>query len=72
MKKQRSTPPKLADWFLELVCSEELLEEILGDLHEYFFDLTETPYWKRYLLYWFHVFNFLRPFAIKRRKFRIQ
>ncbi|MEM6737676.1 MAG: ABC transporter permease [Bacteroidota bacterium] len=71
MKVQKPTPPKLADWLLAWVCSEELLEEILGDLHEYFYDLTEISYWKRSLLYWFHVINFLRPFAIKRRKFQI-
>ncbi len=71
MNTKRPTPPKLADWFLELICSEELLEEILGDLHEYFYDLTEIPHWKKSLLYWFHVINFFRPFAIKRRSFRI-
>ncbi|MEM6378627.1 MAG: permease prefix domain 2-containing transporter [Bacteroidota bacterium] len=73
MKMQRPTPPKLADWLLELICSEEFLEEILGDLHEYFYDdLIEVSYWKRTLWYWYHVINFLRPFAIKKRKFRIQ
>ncbi|MEO0337767.1 MAG: ABC transporter permease [Bacteroidota bacterium] len=71
MKEQRSTPPKLADWLLAQLCSEDLLEEILGDLHEYYQDISELPSWKRSLFYWFHVFNFLRPFAIKRRKFRI-
>lgn len=64
---KKPTPPKLADRFLSLVCSDLLLEEILGDLHEYYNDLAEKPPWKRNLLYWFHVFNFLRPFAFKKR-----
>ncbi|MDN5200982.1 ABC transporter permease [Fulvivirgaceae bacterium BMA10] len=68
MKEQKNIPPKLADRFLSWFCKGELLEEIQGDLHEYYEELIERSKWKRNLLYWFHVFNFLRPFAIKRSR----
>ncbi|MCG8311407.1 MAG: ABC transporter permease [Cytophagales bacterium] len=68
MKPQKTIPPKLADQFLSWFCKGELLEEIQGDLHEYFEELQGKPKWKRNLFYWFHVFNFLRPFAIKKSR----
>ena len=61
-----SNPPKLADKFLTWFCAEELLDEIQGDLHEYFHSLDKNP-WKKSLLYWFHVFHFLRPFAFRKK-----
>ncbi|MDN5200983.1 ABC transporter permease [Fulvivirgaceae bacterium BMA10] len=66
MKNRRNIPPKLADQFLSWFCKEELLEEIQGDLHEYYEELIRKPKWKRNLFYWFHMLNFLRPFAIKK------
>ena len=68
MKPQKPIPPKLADQFLCWFCRGELLEEILGDLHEYFEELPDKPNWKRNLIYWFHVVNFLRPFAIRKSR----
>ena len=68
MKPESTMPPKRADQFLTWFCKGELLEEIQGDLHEYYEELSKRPKWKRNLLYWFHVLNFLRPFAIKRSK----
>ncbi len=66
MKTQNPIPPKLADQLLAWLCRGDLLEEILGDLHQYYKELPEKPKWKRSLLYWFHVLHFLRPFAIKK------
>ncbi len=61
-------PPKLADQFLRWFCREELIEEVLGDLHEYFeYELQDEAAWKAKLLYWYHILQFLRPFAIKKR-----
>ncbi|MEQ9425768.1 MAG: ABC transporter permease [Cyclobacteriaceae bacterium] len=69
MKPKTHIPPQLADRFLSWFCRGELLEEILGDLHEYFEeDLIELPKWRRTLFYWFHLINFLRPFAIKKSR----
>ncbi|MFY0650997.1 MAG: ABC transporter permease [Cyclobacteriaceae bacterium] len=57
---------KSAERFLSWFLKGELLEEILGDLYEYHEELQDKPVWKRKLFYWFHVFNFLRPFALKK------
>ena len=65
MEPKKSDPPKLAEQFLSWFCKDELLEEILGDLQEYYEELPEQPRWKRRFYYWFHVLNFLRPFAIR-------
>ncbi|OEK05387.1 hypothetical protein BFP71_18525 [Roseivirga misakiensis] len=37
----------------------------MGDLAEYKEELASKPAWKRKLFYWFHVFNFLQPWALK-------
>lgn len=57
--------PKLSERLLSWCCKSEYLEEILGDLAEYRDELTEKPGWKRSIFYWFHVFNFLQPWALK-------
>ena len=60
-------PPKLAVKLLSLVCKNNLFEEIEGDLYEYYQGQREEKS-KRVanLYYWFHMLNFLRPFAIKK------
>jgi len=62
-------PPKSADRFLSWFCRDELLEEVRGDLHEYFYIAAEDhgPFRAR-CIYWFHVLHFLRPFAFKKSK----
>ena len=42
------------------------MEEILGDLAEYREELLAKPKWKRKVFYWFHVFNFLQPWSLKK------
>ncbi|NRB52008.1 MAG: ABC transporter permease [Saprospiraceae bacterium] len=62
-------PPKWADHFLAWFCRDELLEEIKGDLHEFYVqELSDQKLWKAKLYYWYHVLHFLRPFAIKSRR----
>lgn len=66
---KRISPPRSADRFLSWFCRDELLEEIKGDLHEFYREeITEKPRWKTNLLYWYHILHFLRPFAIKRSR----
>lgn len=61
-------PPRWADRFLNWFCRAELLEEIQGDLHEYYeTELSGKPQWQAVLLYWYHILHFLRPFALKKR-----
>ena len=57
-------PPGFADKLLAWVCKNDLFEAIQGDLHEYY-ERLDGPAWKNKLKYWYEVFNFLRPFAIK-------
>lgn len=58
--------PKYADRFLHWFCKGDLLEEISGDLYEFYqVQRAESPTWKANLNYWFHIVNFLRPFAFK-------
>lgn len=59
--------PKAVDRLLSWLCKDELLEEIEGDLFEYYQNERATkPRWKADLSYWFHAFHFLRPFALKK------
>lgn len=59
--------PKFADRLLHWFCRGELLEEISGDLYEFYqVQRAELPRWRANLSYWFHILNFLRPFAFKK------
>ena len=60
-------PPRIAVKLLSLVCKNNLFEEIEGDLYEYYQCQREEKS-KRManLHYWFHMLNFIRPFAIKK------
>lgn len=61
-------PPSYADKFLEFFCKEEWIEPIKGDLYEQYLEDHNTNGKSRAdLYYWIHIFNFLRPFAIKNK-----
>ncbi len=65
--KELYKPPKLADRLLNWFCKDSLLEEIEGDLFEHYqVERAEKPRWKANLAYWFHMLNFIRPFALKK------
>ncbi|WP_420388317.1 ABC transporter permease [Roseivirga sp.] len=60
-------PPRSARLFLRWFCKDRLLEEIEGDLFEYYqMERENRSRWLADLHYWFHLFNFLRPFALKK------
>jgi len=65
MPHNQPRPPAALERLLSRICKGDLLEEILGDLEEYHYELLEQPRWKRRLFYWFQVLNFLRPFALR-------
>ncbi len=66
---KKISPPKLADQFLNWFCKKELVEEIEGDLFELYKDQLELRGWFRAnLVYWYHVFHFLRPFALRGKR----
>ncbi len=60
-------PPKWANRFLCWFLKEELLEEVEGDLEEKFYVQLEksSPSRAKYN-YWYQVFQYLRPFALKK------
>ncbi|MEL6534073.1 MAG: ABC transporter permease [Bacteroidota bacterium] len=63
-------PPQRADRLLRWFCREELQEEILGDLHEFWTsdEVKALSHRRALWAYWFHVLHFLRPFAFKRKR----
>lgn len=68
MKKKHKhiTPPRQAEKLLEWFIKDELLEEVLGDLEEKFYNTTQNnSKGKARRNYWYQVFNYLRPFAFK-------
>lgn len=65
--KQRPTPPRLADWWLRIYCSEELLEEIQGDLTEaYYFRLANYGKVKADFRYCLDVLQFFKPYSFEK------
>ena len=59
-------PPAWANRFLRSFCKSHLLEEIEGDLFE-FYERTHKARGRRMaaFYYWYHVLHFFRPFALK-------
>jgi ABC-type antimicrobial peptide transport system permease subunit len=70
MKKTKPVdPPKWADAFLEWYCRPELLEDLQGDLYEYFQRNVETKGPRRArLIYSIDVLKFFRPYMIRKPK----
>ncbi len=68
MSNHLPTPPRIADRLLSWFLRDELWEEVSGDLIEKYEEIIET---KSVLAakanYWYQVFNYLRPFALRRR-----
>lgn len=65
-KSTQANPPDSARRFLLWFLREELAEEVLGDLEEKFYtNLDKKSLAKARRNYWYQVFNYLRPFAIK-------
>lgn len=59
-------PPRLAERLLLFFLKESLVEEVLGDLDEKFYQtLQKHSLRKARLNYYYQVFNYLRPFAFK-------
>jgi len=65
---RRANPPRWADRLLKRLIPEDLLEELLGDLHEQFAQhVTEVGEAKARRNYVLEVLKFCRPYFIKRR-----
>ncbi|MBL6447087.1 ABC transporter permease [Fulvivirga sp. 29W222] len=60
------TAPRLAEVLLLWFLKEELAEEVLGDLEEKFhYTAVHRSVLRAKVNYWYQVFQYLRPFAIK-------
>lgn len=69
--ERKPQPPRWASRLLEMYCAPHLLEEIQGDLEEqFYYELKRRGLrWAR-LDYIRHVFGFMRPFAMRRKRQR--
>lgn len=64
---KKTHPPKWATRFLQWFCSEELIEEIQGDLEEaYQFRLNNHRKWKADLWYISDVIKFFKPYSFEK------
>ena len=69
MNAPKHLPPRRAERFLEWFIRNDIAEEVLGDLEEKFYlELTEKSPFRAKLNYWYQVFNYLRPFAIRKKQ----
>nr|WKN36552.1 ABC transporter permease [Tunicatimonas sp. TK19036] len=67
MKPHKPQPPELAQRFLQWFLRDELAEEVEGDLEEKFLITLEHSSVRRARLnYWYQVFHYLRPFALRK------
>ncbi len=69
MKNKKTIPPPLATRLLSAFLRSDLAEEVRGDLEEKFYsDLKNKSAFKAKRNYWYEVFNYLRPFAIRKSR----
>jgi putative ABC transport system permease protein len=69
LKQHNAIPPPLAQRLLKRLLRNELAEEVQGDLEEKFYtDLKSKSAFKAKLCYWIQTLNYLRPFALRKRK----
>ncbi|MEO9869226.1 ABC transporter permease [Ekhidna sp.] len=58
-----SQPPKLSLKLIRWFCKDELVEELQGDLEQYYAESSGSSF--NGLKYWYQVFNYLRPSTLK-------
>lgn len=70
MKEQQHHPPHWAQRFVEWYCKPELVEDLMGDLHEYFERNVQSigPH-RAKLIYIIDAFKFFRTYTVRRPKF---
>ena len=69
VKTSKDKIPRLAQEILLRFLREDLAEEVLGDLEEKFYIACKTrSVYKAKLGYWYQVFHYMRPFAIRKSK----
>jgi putative ABC transport system permease protein len=67
MTPGKISPPHLAQRFLTKFLRDDLVEEVRGDLEEQFYsDSYKKSLFKAKVNYWYQVFNYIRPFALRK------
>ncbi len=62
-------PPRWAERFLEWYCRPEMLEDLQGDLHEYFQrNIATKGLWPARLIYIIDAFKFFRSYTVRQPK----
>jgi putative ABC transport system permease protein len=70
MMHPRITPPRWAERFLEWYCRPEVLEDLQGDLNEYFIRHCKSKSVRQAkLIYILDVLKFLRPYTLRKPEF---
>lgn len=73
MHRRADIPPKFATWFLHRFLRRDLAEDVAGDLTERFHNMkVESSPFRAKLDYWFQVFAYVRPFAMRRLSYTNQ
>ena len=69
MSQRKSQVPKFARWLLERYANKVMMEDLLGDLDELFFqNVKKKGLLKAQLGYWIEVSSLLFSYALKKRK----
>ncbi len=69
MTERKIIPPAVAQRLLTKFLRDDLVEEVRGDLEEKFYaDLLKKSSFKAKINYWYQVYNYVRPFAIRKSK----
>lgn len=68
MSKNRDIPPRWMNWLLELYCSKDLLEDLQGDLHEYYSRNIKKSRLRANLIFLLDVIKFCRLYTIRKPK----
>ncbi len=68
MSKKRTTPPKWMDKIIELYCRKTVLEDLQGDLHEYYARNIEKGKFRADVIFFLDVIKFCRLYTIRKPK----
>lgn len=68
MKGERHTPPRWMDWLIELYCRRDKLEDLQGDLHEYYARNVKKSRFRADLIFLLDVIKFCRLYTIRKPK----
>ncbi len=66
--KELKGPPRWMDRIIEFYCRKDLLEDLQGDLHEYYFRNLEKSRKRANLIFLLDVFKFCRLYTIRKPK----